>query len=158
MMQKIAEVERLMAPILDGMQLRHLHVVLASCFFEDRFVGVVAEDDAECCVAAFLAAKRLEGCSERSLGYYASTLSRFTNAVRKRMGAVTTDEIRDYLSEYQSEHGASNVTVDNVRRILSSFFSWLEAEDFIYKSPVKRIKKIRLRTARSNDGYSTLRR
>lgn len=101
------------------------------------------EDEIERFVAAFLDAKKLEGCSGRSLGYYASTLNRFADAAGKRMGAVTTDDIKDFLAEYQDERGASNVTVDNVRRILSSFFSWLEAEDYIYKSPAKRIKKIR---------------
>lgn len=143
MMEKIAEAERLMAPILDGMQLRHLHAVLVSCFCEGEETLKTSEDDAERCMDAFLSAKKLEGCSGRSLGYYAATLRRFSEAVDKRMGAITADDIRDYLSDYQAESGASNVTVDNIRRILSSFFSWLEVEDFIYKSPVKRIKKIR---------------
>ena len=143
MMEKVAEIEHLMVPFLDGMQQRHLHAVLVACLCEDEPSGLVGEDGPDRCIAAFLGAKKLEGCSERSLGYYASTLNRFADAMCKRMGAVTTDDIRDYLSDYQAERSASNVTVDNVRRILSSFFSWLETEDFIYKSPAKRIKKIR---------------
>ena len=140
---KINEIERLMAPILDGMQMRHLHAVLLSCLAE----GTSNDAHAPCGVgghlAGFLSAKRLEGCSERSLSYYASTLTRFAERVDKPVGEITTDDIRDYLAEYQGSNGASNVTVDNIRRIVSSFFSWLEVEDLIYKSPVKRIKKIR---------------
>ena len=37
----------------------------------------------------------------------------------------------------------SKVTLDNVRRILSSFFAWLEDEDYIVKSPVRRIHKVK---------------
>lgn len=143
MMDKVAEIERLMAPVMDGVQARRLHAVLVACLCSDEIDKSGREDDAKQCTTAFLAAKKLEGCSDRSLGYYSSTLKRFAGVVQKRMGAVTTDDIREYLSEYQAASGASNVTVDNIRRILSSFFSWLEAEDFIYKSPVKRIKKIR---------------
>lgn len=142
-MDKVAEIERLMAPVMNGVQARRLHAVLVTCLCSNEVDESGCEDDAKQCTTAFLAAKKLEGCSDRSLGYYSSTLKRFASVVQKRMGAVTTDDIREYLSEYQVESGASNVTVDNIRRILSSFFSWLEAEDFIYKSPVKRIKKIR---------------
>ena len=143
MLEKTAEIERLMAPVLDGIQAKHLHVVLIATLCGETCEHVVRDDDAQFCLDAFLSAKKLEGCSERSLWYYASTLRRFANEVGKRMGAVTTDDIRDYLSEYQARNKASNVTVDNIRRIISSFFAWLEAEDFIYKSPAKRIKKIR---------------
>ena len=142
-MDKVAEIERLMAPVMNGVQTRRLHAVLVACLCSDGIDNSSREDDAKQCTMAFLAAKKLEGCSDRSLGYYSSTLKRFASVVQKRMGAVTTDDIREYLSEYQAKSGASNVTVDNIRRILSSFFSWLETEDFIYKSPVKRIKKIR---------------
>ena len=143
MMEKVAKTERLMAPVLNSMQLRHLHSVLLTCFCENQEPDATNDDDAKRCIEAFLSAKKLEGCSDRSLGYYASALKRFAKCVGKRMGAVTTDDVRAYLSGYQEASGASNVTVDNIRRILSSFFSWLEEEDFIYKSPVKRIKKIR---------------
>lgn len=121
MLVKIVEAERLMAPIFDGMQQRHLHAELMACFCEDGSTEGLREDEAERCVTAFLDAKKLEGCSGRSLDYYASTLNRFADAAGKRMGAVTTDDIGDFLAEYQDERGASNVTVDNVRRILSSF-------------------------------------
>lgn len=119
----IPEIEHLMAPILDGMQMRHLHAVLASCLS-----GGGSTSEAEPCtldgsIDEFLSAKRLEGCSERSLGYYESTLRRFSGKMRKCASEVTTDDIRTYLSDYQETSGASNVTVDNIRRIISSFFS-----------------------------------
>lgn len=143
MIEKIAEIERLMAPVLDGMQARHLHAVLLACLCEEQEAMPREGWQSEGLIDAFLAAKRLEGCSERSLSYYASTLRRFHGAVGKRIEAVSTDDIRDYLADYQRESGAGKVTVDNIRRIISSFFAWLEVEDYIYKSPAKRIKKIR---------------
>ena len=92
---------------------------------------------------AFLGAKRLEGCSERSLRYYSSTLKKFIESVGKPLSHVSTDDVREYLANYQALGNLSNVTADNVRRVISSLFSWLEIEDLIYKSPVRRIKKIR---------------
>lgn len=94
----------------------------------------------------FLDAKKIEGCSERTLNYYRVTaeklLSRITTPVRK----IMTEEIRGYLVEYQQINNCSKVTVDNVRRNLSSFFSWLEEEDYILKSPMRRIHKIKTKT------------
>ena len=56
---------------------------------------------------------------------------------------MTTDDLRSYLAEYQQINNCSKVTVDNIRRNLSSFFSWLEEEDYILKSPMRRIHKIK---------------
>lgn len=56
---------------------------------------------------------------------------------------ITTVEIREYLSAYMTGHKASKITLDNIRRIISSFFAWLEEENYIIKSPVRRIHKIR---------------
>lgn len=141
MLRAIEQVEKMMAATLSETQSRELHAALMACLcgegtnYADKSIGEYIED--------FLGAKRLEGCSERSIGYYGSTLRRFAGVVGGPVNAITTDEIRCYLVAYQGVNGASNVTVDNVRRVLSSFFSWLEEEDFIYKSPVRRIKKIR---------------
>lgn len=92
---------------------------------------------------AFIAAKRLEGCSEKSLAYYHATLSKLLEAVPKAVSLMTTSDIRSYLADYQKGRALSRVTVDNIRRIFSSFFSWLEDEDLIPKSPVRRIRKVR---------------
>ncbi len=143
MEDKVAEIEHLMAPIMDGMQMRHLHAVLVSCLCVEETPERLQARPMGDFIDEFLAAKRLEGCSERSLCYYASTLRGFSEKTRKGIGEVTTDDVRTYLSDYQGASGASNVTVDNIRRIISSFYTWLEVEDYIYKSPVKRIRKIR---------------
>lgn len=95
---------------------------------------------------SFIAAKRLEGCSERTLGYYHATLCKFFHAVGKPISLMTTGDIREYLSVRQKEKNLSKVTMDNIRRIFSSFFSWLEDEDLIRKSPVRRIRKVRAET------------
>ena len=92
---------------------------------------------------AFIAAKRVEGCSEKSLRYYESTIRNMLNTISKPEKQITTEDLRSYLDTYQRRGTVSKVTLDNVRRILSSFFSWLEDEDFIVKSPVRRIHKVK---------------
>ena len=91
----------------------------------------------------FISAKRIEGCSERTLAYYKSTIEHMLSLIEKPLRQVQTDELRAYLAEYQLINNCSKTTVDNIRRNLSSFFSWLEAEDYIIKSPIRRIHKIR---------------
>lgn len=93
--------------------------------------------------SAFLSAKRIEGCSERTLKYYESIISHFIDNQTDKIEDITTNHIRTYLSEYEKTSNASHVTIDNMRRILSSFFAWLEDEDYIVKSPVRKIHKIR---------------
>lgn len=91
----------------------------------------------------FLNAKKIEGCSERTLAYYETTIKKllvdFTEPIRK----ITTDDIRGYLSNYQEINNCSKTTIDNIRRNISSFFTWLEEEDYIIKSPMRRIHKIK---------------
>lgn len=91
----------------------------------------------------FISAKKIEGCSDKTLHYYQSSIEKLLLALHKEMRCVTTNDIRCYLSELQSERNLSKITVDNLRRIFSSFFSWLEDEDYIVKSPVRRIHKVR---------------
>lgn len=94
----------------------------------------------------FLTAKRIEGCSERTIRYYRVTVEGLLQKIDTPLRKMTTEMIRAYLSDYQAKNGCSKVTVDNVRRNLSSFFSWLEEEDHILKSPVRRIHKIKTKT------------
>lgn len=93
----------------------------------------------------FLDAKKIEGCSERTLQYYKTTLDHFFLTVQKPARRITTEIIRTYLADYQQINNCSNATVDNVRRNISSFFSWMEEEDHILKSPMRRIHKIRVK-------------
>jgi site-specific recombinase XerD len=92
---------------------------------------------------SFIVAKRVEGCSERSLKYYYSTILNMLQKTNKTVKHITTDDLRQYLADYQRNSAAGKVTIDNIRRILSSFFSWMEDENFILKSPVRRIHKIK---------------
>lgn len=94
----------------------------------------------------FLDAKRIEGCSERTLQYYQVTVEQMLKRISTPIRKMTTDEIRTYLVEYQQRGGCSKVTIDNIRRNISSFFSWLEEEDYILKSPMRRIHKIKTKT------------
>ncbi|MBU7556407.1 site-specific tyrosine recombinase/integron integrase [Weissella paramesenteroides] len=92
---------------------------------------------------SFLSAKKVEGKSTKTLKYYKNTLSKLLTTIKKTLKQITTDDLRNYLSDFQNQNGSSNVTIDNIRRIFSSFFSWLEDEDFIVKSPVRRIHKVK---------------
>lgn len=94
----------------------------------------------------FLDAKRIEGCSERTIQYYKVTVEHLLANTETNVRKITTEEIRGYLADYQKINGCSNVTIDNIRRNISSFFSWLEEEDYVLKSPMKRIHKIKTKT------------
>ena len=91
----------------------------------------------------FLASKHVECCSERTIMYYHSTIDKMLNVVNKKIEFISTDDLRKYLADYKDNNNASKTTIDNVRRVLSSFFSWLEDEDYILKNPVRRIRKIK---------------
>ena len=94
-------------------------------------------------LAMFLNAKKIEGCSERTLAYYKTTVEKLLDEVDDPIRKVTTDDIRDYLANYQGLNDCSKTTIDNIRRNISSFFTWLEEEDYIIKSPMRRIHKIK---------------
>lgn len=100
----------------------------------------------ETLVDAFISAKSIEGCSEKTLRYYRSTINKLLIDVGKAIATITTNDIRSYLANFQGSKQSSKVTIDNMRRIFSSFFSWLEDEDYITKSPVRRIHKVRTDT------------
>lgn len=92
---------------------------------------------------AFLSAKKVEGCSEKTLDYYRATLLKMLLEVDKSIAEISTNDIRQYLSDFKEKRGSSKVTIDNIRRVFSSFFSWLEDEDDITKNPVRRIHRVR---------------
>ena len=92
----------------------------------------------------FIAAKKIEGCSIKSLNYYYTTLVKMFGKIDVIYFSIATEDIRSYLSDYQEHSGVSKATIDNMRRIISSFFSWLENEDYIMKSPARRIRKVRV--------------
>lgn len=94
----------------------------------------------------FIAAKRIEGCSERTIEYYRTTIVHMLNKMNIPIRQITTEDLREYLTQYQQNSQCGKVTIDNIRRNLSSFFSWLEAEDYILKSPIRRIHKVRTGT------------
>jgi len=137
----INRIETQMAAHLDANQQKSLHDTLMQCLAEQEMKK--RKDDNQHLVSVFLAAKRVEGCSEKTVRYYDSTIRNVLTAVCKDIKQITTDDLRMYLDDYQKRSGASKVTIDNIRRILSSFFSWLEDEDYIVKSPVRRIHKVK---------------
>lgn len=133
-----------MMPYLNNDQATRLQEVLEHSLFR---VTVTQDDapsqDTVLPLDAFIAAKKVEGCSEKTLAYYRKTIQDMLDNIGKPAQQVMTDDLRRYLSEYQEQRGACKVTIDNVRRILSSFFSWLEDEDYILKSPARRIHKVK---------------
>ena len=91
----------------------------------------------------FIASKEIEGCSTRTLNYYRDNINKMLDTVNLPINEITTEILRNYLSDYKSNSNAGMVTIDNIRRTLSSFFAWLENKDYIVKSPVRRIHKVK---------------
>lgn len=142
----ITEIEQQMLKQLDNAQLEALHKALVQTLksFEVKETKHNTEEpENNAILSEFLSAKRIEGCSEKTLNYYSKTITVALNNINKGIKHITTDDLRGYLTRYQEEKRSSKVTMDNIRRILSSFFSWLEDEDYIIKSPVRRIHKVK---------------
>lgn len=154
----INQIQMEMSGVLNNAQRQKLCDVLEHCFFN---VDVVALDNENLIQSKsnqtlkeeFLSAKQIEGCSERSVSYYSSTLDNLIKTLEKPFNQMETEDLRVYLSDYQKRNDASKQTIDNIRRILSSFFTWLEDEDYILKSPVRRIHKIKT-TKQVKETYS----
>ena len=144
--QIISDVVQKMLPHLDNAQLKELQKVLEytlfGCEITKQEEKETANDNSKL-VDDFVAAKRIEGCSEKTLKYYRTTIEAMATSIDKNFRHIQTENLRSYLTDYQSKNQSSRVTIDNIRRILSSFFSWLEDEDYILKSPVRRIHKVK---------------
>lgn len=141
----ITDIIQGMLPYLNNAQGKRLQEVLQSTFVNYEITentGNMKESERDY-VEIFLAAKRIEGCSEKSLRYYKATIEAMLATLDKNVEYIVTDDIREYLTQYQQKNDLSKVTIDNIRRILSSFFSWLEDEDYILKNPVRRIHKVK---------------
>ena len=153
-----------MLPYLNNAQLKQLEVTLDSSFIGIRIeeagasVPQAPQGDA---LDSFLAAKRIEGCSENTLRYYRRTIQTALSSIQHSPEEITTEDLRHFLTNYQKEHSVGKVTMDNIRRILSSFFAWLEDEDFIVKSPVRRIHRVKatqtIKETYSDEALETMR-
>lgn len=141
----ITDVVQRMLPYLNNAQTKKSQDVLSYVLLEYDVIENQNKDSdlQQNFVELFLSAKRIEGCSEKSLKYYKMTIEAMIDELGKDIRHIVTDDIRGYLTEYQKKKKSSKVTIDNIRRILSSFFSWLEDEDYILKSPVRRIHKVK---------------
>jgi len=148
------EVLQRMLPYLDNAQAKTLEQTL------EAVLGKYLEDKPDKDVTSsqellqkFLEAKRIEGCSEKTLTYYQNTINRMLTQIGKEVMHIMTKDLRSYLTDYQKQNDLSRVTIDNVRRILSSFFSWLEDEEYLIKSPIRRIHKVKT-TSSIKETYS----
>lgn len=148
MEEKIISVLNEMSEYLSVAQMKKLQEVILKTFCENEATKKEVSNDEF--LSLFLAAKRIEGCSDRTIDYYRVTVEHLLSQIDKNVRKISTEEIREYLSEYQKRNNCSNVTIDNIRRNISSFFSWLEEEDYILKSPMKRIHKIKTKTVVKN--------
>ena len=141
MEEKLVNILNEMAEVLSIAQMKKLQEVLLRNLSEAELPDESTSNLEY--LQLFLDAKKIEGCSERTLQYYRVTIEKLLNQVEVPIRKISTEQIRAYLSEYQQINNCSKVTVDNVRRNISSFFSWLEEEDYILKSPMRRIHKIK---------------
>ena len=126
-----------MQSLLDPHQLKHLTITLR------RALGPKRAEPGQDLLALFLTAKEVEGCSPKTIAYYEATLQHMNATLAKPYTQVESDDLRRYLNDYKVNRGSSKVTIDNIRRIMSSFFSWLEDENYIVKSPVRRIRRVK---------------
>ena len=140
-----------MKPFLDDNQVNELNKILKMVLKDfdvikkNNSLTVSESKENHDLLVSFLSAKQVEGCSERTINYYKSTITKMLDFVKLKIENITTDDLRKYLSDYKNQTNVSKTTVDNMRRVLSSFFSWLEDEDYILKNPVRRIHKIKTR-------------
>lgn len=148
MEEKIVTVLNEMSEYLSIAQMKKLQEVIIKTFAENE--AVKKDISNEDFLKMFLDAKRIEGCSERTIKYYQTTIKHLLSQTTVEVRKLTTEDMREYLSNYQKRNNCSNVTIDNVRRNISSFFSWLEEEDYILKSPMKRIHKIKTKVVVKN--------
>lgn len=148
MEEKIVKVLNEMSGYLSIAQMKKLQEVIIKTFAENEAEKISISNEEF--LKMFLAAKRVEGCSERTIQYYRITVNHMFTQIDSEVRKITTEDIRAYLANYQRRNRCSNVTVDNVRRNISSFFSWLEEEDYILKSPMRRIHKIKTKTVVKN--------
>ena len=148
MEEKIVSVLNAMSEYLSIAQMKKLQEVIIKTFAENEVTKINISNDEF--LKMFLAAKRIEGCSDRTINYYEATVAHLLSQIEVNVRKITTEEIREYLSNYQKRNNCSNVTIDNIRRNISSFFSWLEEEDYILKSPMRRIHKIKTKTVVKN--------
>lgn len=162
----ITEIQASMGSVLSPKQLEELRRVLTHSLRNMELTEVRNSSPQETeenggLLNVFIAAKRIEGCSEKSLKYYDATIRQMINSVGKPVREIDTDDLRGHLSEYQSNRRVGKVTIDNMRRIFSSFFGWLEDEDYILKSPVRRIHRIKadktIKETFSDEGLELLR-
>ena len=162
----ITQIQVRMASTLNMEQLEELRRVLTYAFdgvdiTEKEALEPTDATDNGGMLDVFIAAKRIEGCSDKSLKYYTFTVRQMLNSIGKHFREISTDDLRGYLADYQKDRGSSKVTIDNMRRIFSSFFGWLEDEDYILKSPVRRIHKIKtdkpIKETISDEGLELLR-
>ena len=141
MEEKLVAILNEMSECLSISQMKKLQEVLLKNLAENTNAETEVSNDQY--LQKFLEAKRIEGCSERTLQYYRVTVEKLLESITSPIRKISTEDIRTYLAEYQKNNDCSKVTTDNVRRNISSFFSWLEEEDYILKSPMRRIHKIK---------------
>lgn len=153
-----------MLPHLNSMQLKRLNEVLGNELSGKTITdnNTLSEENENMeLLNLFLSAKKIEGCSDKTLHYYQKTIEAMFNSINKSIKDIITDDIRTYLSNYQSKNNSSKVTIDNIRRILSTYFSWLEDENYILKSPVRRIHKVKtalcIKETYSDESLETMR-
>lgn len=139
-----AQVMQGMIKILDNAQMQALQKVLKNVLEHYSLAENECNNENDIdLIDVFISAKKVEGCSEKTLNYYSTTIQTVVESIGKDVRRITTDDLRNYMMTYQSSKKLSKTTIDNVRRILSSFFAWLEDEDYIVKSPVRRIHKVK---------------
>ena len=126
----MTEIMQGMLPFLDNAQMAHLQTVLTRCLIDKEIIDCPRTSDPmdtvtnDELIATFIAAKKVEGCSEKTIRYYQTTLRKVLDSLENHVTHITTDDLRKYLSDYQEKHQCSKANIDNIRRILVCLPGW----------------------------------
>ena len=142
MCREIYDIINDMAEVLNASQMQKLQEVLVKRLSENTVSDYWQTTNVDF-LDMFLTAKHLEGGSDKTIRYYRCNIEKMLDTINIPVIKITTEMLRKYLVEYQTINNCGKVTIDNIRRSLSTFFSWLEEEDYIIKSPMKRIHKVK---------------
>lgn len=104
---------------------------------------LASDDKRQKAVQMFIVTKKVEGCTENTIHYYAGTLRRFFNEINQRLEEITADQIRYYLAIRSTRDKLSKTSQDNELRVLKSFFKWCSGEEYIERNPTENVKAVK---------------
>ena len=127
----IREIEQSMLPHLNNAQMQQLRMALEHAFYNksvselDPSEAITDDSNDLALLNMFLAAKKVEGCSEKTIRYYGNTLTKMLNALDVRIAHITTDDLRTILHFISKKQRAARQTlIISAESYPASFPGW----------------------------------